>query len=319
MSSQGPFNILVAGIYRSGSSAVVDYLKGHPDVAAPGGEFTEFKSVGRIGDLLTEPSRENALRIARRLERETRFARLPRAWLKERKGETDSPLKYRVGQNRMKLRALARHRRALAHGEDPRNPQHFQQWMKEMAATYAAGKKALLLNQPVWVGSHHEAWPGVFEPFKLIVVHRDPLDQFADIVRQGTLGKRKTDPLYTGDHHEEDPIGYLLDGLTRKYEALHSLAEQLGRDRLITMPFETFVLNHDEAAARLCDYLGLKPLQIEEKRRFFPEQSSRNIGIGHTEDIRQQLKPYEPQLNRLLELRCNLGDPVMDQQSRSTD
>lgn len=53
MSSPQPFNILVAGIYRFGSSAVVDYLKGHPEVSGPGGEFTEFKSVGRIGHMLT--------------------------------------------------------------------------------------------------------------------------------------------------------------------------------------------------------------------------------------------------------------------------
>lgn len=80
MSSQTPLNILVAGIYRSGSSAVVDYLKGHPDVAAPGGEFTEFKSMGRVGHMLTTPSVAQAKRIARRMEWETRLARLPRGW-----------------------------------------------------------------------------------------------------------------------------------------------------------------------------------------------------------------------------------------------
>lgn len=313
MPSQGPFNILVAGIYRSGSSAVVDYLKGHSDVAAPGGEFTEFKSIGRVGHLLTTSSRDDAKRVARRMEWETRLARLPRGWWRERKGGEDIPLKYRVKQNRMKLRALMQYQRDLKKGHDHHDSRHFHNWMQEITTTYSVGRKALLLNQPIWIGSHNEVWPQVFAPFKLIVVHRDPIDQFADIVRQGTLGKRRTDPLYTGDNHQEDPIGYLLSGLTRKYEALHELIGQLPREQFLAMPFETFVSDHEKAAPRLCDYLGLEPNQIEEKRRFFPEQSSRNIGIGHTEDTRQQLKPYEQQLNRLLELRAALGDPVRDQ------
>ncbi|WP_372958807.1 sulfotransferase [Marinobacter sp.] len=312
MSTRDPLNILVTGIYRSGSSAVVDYLKGHPDVVAPGGEFTEFKSPGRIGDLLSEPSAAKAKRMARRMVWETRLARLPRAWWKERKGGDHPPLKFRVEQNRMKLRALARHRAELARNAPPSGPRHFNNWMKDITATYAGGKRALLLNQPIWIGSHENVWPDVFDPFKLIVVHRDPVDQFADVVRQGTLGKPKTDPLYVGDHHEADPVGYLLEGLTRKYQALHELTARLPGEQVLTMPFETFVLNHDQAAARLCQYLGLEQRQAEELRRFFPEQSRKNIGIGNTAENRKQLEPYEPQLRIIRELRATLGDPVKD-------
>lgn len=309
MASPQPFNILVAGIYRSGSSAVVDYLKGHPDVSGPGGEFTEFKSIGRIGHLLTTSSPEEARRISRRMVWETRLARLPRGWWREHKGEADIPLKYRVGQNRMKLRALKKYRKDLANGHDHHDPRHFRRWMEEIVNTYSAGRRALLLNQPIWIGTHNEVWPVVFDPFKLIVVHRDPMDQFADIVRQGTMGKRRTDPLYTGDHNREDPVGYLLEGLTKKYEALHLLREQLPHDRFLAMPFETFVLKHDQAATHLCQYLGLEESQ-NEKRRFFPEQSKRNIGIGNNEETRQMMAPYQERLNNLLQLRAALGDPL---------
>lgn len=309
MSTQGALNILVAGIYRSGSSAVVDYLKGHPDVAAPGGEFTEFKSFGRIGHMLSTSSAREARNLARRMAWETRLARLPRGWLRERKGEDDLPLKYRVGQNLMKLRALKQYRRNLAKGGDHRDSRYFREWMQDINVSFATGKKALLLNQPVWIGSHNQAWPEVFDPFKLIVVHRDPVDQFADIVRQGTLGKKRSDPLYTGDNNVEDPVGYLLAGLTRKYEALHELAGQLPEDRFMAMPFERFVINHDQAADILCDYLGLEVKQAD-KRRFFPEQSRRNIGIGDNAETRELLAPHQAALDRLIGLRTTLGDPL---------
>ena len=76
-----PLNIMVAGIYWSGSGAVVDYLKGHPDCFVPRGEFTDFKRSGRIGSMLEAATAQRAKWLARGmwLQRTLRSAKIRRS------------------------------------------------------------------------------------------------------------------------------------------------------------------------------------------------------------------------------------------------
>lgn len=85
-------NILVAGIYWSGSGAVVDYLKGHPHCFVPRGEFTDFKRSGRIGSILEASSVSKAKWLARAMWLETALGKLPAARLKQAKGEAPAKL-----------------------------------------------------------------------------------------------------------------------------------------------------------------------------------------------------------------------------------
>ncbi|WP_404368183.1 sulfotransferase [Marinobacter sp.] len=310
MPSNPPLNVLVCGIYRSGSSAIVDYLKGHPECSAAPGEFTEFKREGRIGSMLTAGAPEEALKIARRMRLETLFARLPRAWLTQRRKSGSRALKYRVDQNLLKLEHLKKYSDDLRRGAAPASTSHMNRWIQETGKRVAGDRDILVWNQPVWIGAHHEVWPEVFEPFRFVGVHRDPIDQFADIVRQGTLGKPKTDPLYEGNGYQQDPIDYLFTGLTRKLESLLELKKQLPEDRFLAMPFEWFVQDHDKAKNVLCNFIGVEPGQVS-KPRFDPAQSKGNIGIGHTDEIKEQLAPYQQQLDRMAQIRRQLW-PTLD-------
>jgi hypothetical protein len=302
-----PLNVLVAGIYWSGSGAVVDYLKGHPDCAVPRGEFTDFKRSGRIGSILEAGSVSKAKWLARAMWAETALGKLPAARFKQLKGEEQSklPLKEQVKHNRLKLQYLSRYRKHLAAGNPNSDGTIWNQWLQAVGEEYAGGKAAIVWNQPIWVGKHEQTWPAVFEPFRLIVVHRDPIDQFAEVVRQGKIGKRKSDPAF--DDTEKDDIAYVLKGIAAKMESLIALQKQLGEDRILAVSFERFVKSHKDEAERICHFLGFEEAQLS-SAPFKPSWSIRNIGIGDTDQIRGMLDGHQLLVDRLYALRTQFDN-----------
>lgn len=302
-----PLNILVAGIYWSGSGAVVDYLKGHPDCFVPRGEFTDFKRSGRIGTMLEAPSIQRAKWLARSMWVETRLGKLPAAQLKALKSKNPDnlPLKEQVGHNRLKLQFLAEYRRHLREGSKHTDTAIWNRWLQAVGRAQPGGKQAIVWNQPIWVGKHEHTWPSVFSPYKLVVVHRDPVDQFAEVVRQGKIGKRKSDPSF--DDNEKDDVAYVLKGIKAKMTSLGALADQLGRKRLLLINFERFVKDHEAEAERLCNFLGLPNTQVP-SAPFDPSKSILNIGIGEAEKIQAMLKPHQALLGELRHLRNQLDN-----------
>ncbi|CCG94152.1 hypothetical protein MARHY0660 [Marinobacter nauticus ATCC 49840] len=300
-----PLNIMVAGIYWSGSGAVVDYLKGHPDCFVPRGEFTDFKRSGRIGSMLEAATAQRAKWLARGMWLETRLGKLPAARLKAAKGKAQAsmPLKEQVGHHRLKLEYLGKYRRHLGNNGSHTDATIWNQWLQAVGLAQAAGKPAIVWNQPIWVGKHEHIWPAVFQPYKLIVVHRDPVDQFAEVVRQGKIGKRKSDPAFNDD--EKDDIAYVLTGIRAKIKSLRALADQLGRKQILLISFERFVKDHGSEAQRLCDFLSLPESQTP-SAPFDPSISILNIGIGQTEAIQTMLAPYQNLVDELYQLRHQL-------------
>lgn len=302
-----PLNILVAGIYWSGSGAVVDYFKGHPNCFVPKGEFTDFKRNGRIGSLLEAESVTKAKWLARGMWLETALGKLPAALLRQAKGADQSKLalKAQVKHNWLKLQYLSQHRHYLRIGGAASDSRIWSDWLQALGREYASNKKAIVWNQPIWVGKHEHTWPAMFSPFKLIVVHRDPVDQFAEVVRQGKIGKRKSDPAF--DDTEKDDITYVLKGIAAKMESLMALQRQLGYTQMLTVNFESFVRSHKAEAERTCAFLGLPEAQLP-STPFDPSYSVRNIGIGHTEAIQGMLENHQPLIQRLYELRAQFDN-----------
>ncbi|GGY79091.1 sulfotransferase [Marinobacter zhanjiangensis] len=302
-----PLNVLVAGIYWSGSGAVVDYLKGHPECRVPKGEFTDFKRQGRLGTMLESDTAAQAVKLARRTWLETALGKLPAAWWKQR-GTPDPAslsLKDQVFHQQLKLKYLEQYRQQLARSGQPSDVTAWNEWLQAVGQHITGNRKAVVWNQPIWIGKHEHTWPGVFEPYRLIVVHRDPEDQFAEVVRQGKIGKRKSDPAF--DDTETDDVAYVLNGIANKLEALLELHRILPQGRLLNVSFEAFVEDHDSQADRLCRFLGMEPEQMA-GAPFKPQESARNIGIGQTEAIQQTLKGYRPLVDRLRQLRANLPE-----------
>lgn len=306
MTSPSPkTNVLVVGIYWSGSGAVVDYLKGHPQCFTPNGEFTDIKREGRVISAVTASSANRARHFIRLMWLETVFGKLLPA-LGQRlagKNQENLPLKKQWRHIQLKLKALKRCRDHLSNGGDPSDTAPWCQWINEMGSVYAPEKQAIAWNQPLWIGSHEKIALDIFKPCKLIVVHRDPEDQFAEVERQGKLGKAKSDPAFSGDR--SDPVAFVLDGITRKLESLVSLKNSLPASDILTLPFETFVIDHEAAERQVCEFAGLERTP-DSGPYFHPEQSRKNVGIGRTEHIQSMLSPYREKIQRMSELRKQL-------------
>lgn len=58
-----------------------------------------------------------------------------------------------------------------------------------------------------------------------MVVHRDSEDQFAEVVRQGKIGRRKSDPAF--DDSEQDDIAYVLKRIAAKLQHLKTVQTSL--------------------------------------------------------------------------------------------
>lgn len=306
MSTTAPkANVLVVGIYWSGSGAVVDYLKGHPQCFTPSGEFTDIKREGRVISAVTADSAARARHFIRLMWLETVFGKLLPAFGQRLAGKDQDnlPLKKQWRHIQLKLKALKRCQDHIRAGGDPKDPAPWRQWIREMGTTYAPEKQAIVWNQPLWIGSHEQIALDIFNPCKLIVVHRDPEDQFAEVERQGKLGKAKSDPAFSGDR--SDPVAFVLDGITRKLESLVSLKNSLPASDILTLPFETFVTDHEAAQRRVCEFAGLETTP-DSGPYFHPEQSLKNVGIGQTEQIQSMLSPYRDKIERMSELRKQL-------------
>lgn len=298
-------NILVVGIYWSGSGAVVDYLKGHPRCFTPKGEFTDIKREGRVISAVTASSSARAGQFIRMMRLETAVGRIPAAAFQRITGKAQEnlPLKKQWRHNQLKLKALRRCQEHIRTGGDHIDPNPWRQWIREMGDIYAPDKHAVVWNQPLWIGNHERIALDIFNPCKLIVVHRDPEDQFAEVERQGKLGKAKSDPAFSGDR--SDPVAFVLDGITRKLESLVSLKNALPASDILTLPFETFVTDHGATEASVCEFVGI-PTTNGSGPYFHPEHSQRNVGIGQASHIQSMLAPYRDRIQRMSELRTQL-------------
>ena len=301
-----PLNVLVAGIYWSGSGAVVDYLKGHKECYTPNGEFTDVKREGRVISVLTAHSQQSAKRHIQLMMVETAVGKIPSAYFRYVTGKNQRrlPLKKQWRHNLLKLKALRRCQEHIRNRGAHTDILPWQQWIRDMGEAYAPGKRAIVWNQPLWIGSHETLALEIFKPCKLIVVHRDPEDQFAEVERQGKLGKAKSDPAFSGDR--SDPVAFLLDGIARKLESLVALKKARPASDILTVPFESFVLEHETMERRVCDFLGL-PFTEGSGPFFNPEQSRNNVGIGKSEHIQAMLSPYRDRVERMSELRNQLN------------
>lgn len=298
-------NILVVGIYWSGSGAVVDFLKGHPQCFTPSGEFTDIKREGRVISAVTATSATRARHFIRLMWLETVIGKLPPAFVQRLAGKNQDelPLKKQWRHIQLKLKALQRCRDHIRNGGNHTDTAPWRQWIREMGDVYAPDRQAVVWNQPLWVGSHEQIALDIFSPGKLIVVHRDPEDQFAEVERQGKLGKAKSDPAFSGDRSE--PVTFVLDGITRKLESLVSLKNSLPANDILTLPFESFVIDHEAAERRVCEFVGLQKT-LDSGPYFHPEQSRKNVGIGQATHIQSMLSPYRDKIQRMTELRKQL-------------
>lgn len=106
-------------------------------------------------------------------------------------------------------------------------------------------------------------------PSSFIVVHRDPRDQYTEAKEVWANTGRK---VFTADKFAK---------MYRKRRQIVDdnipLLEGKYRHRFLKMAFEDFVLNHNNAAEKILEFIVL-PYENLKEQKFFPEVSRKNVG-----------------------------------------
>lgn len=297
--------ILVKGVNWSGSGALVDLLKEYSSVVQiPGGlekwdctgesrygEFNFFRDFGGIGDQIeydpevSHPSiMKNELKA---LKRSTSTKNLMYQYLKSillRNKKIKKSGKDVVDA----LRKIANSYGDLIaefdkHGEKEYRLQKTKEWIQRIEDDICAKHhKFMLFDQAVNFGQHESLWKDVFEPYKLIVVVRNPKDQFTQMANNRNYFSRHfMQPLayYMQGWSMKDAIQYRIDSKRKELACLERyIAEH--RDQSLLLTFEELILRYDETKEKIQQFLGLNEADHVYKKRYFdPAISRKNFDI----------------------------------------
>lgn len=243
-------NVLVTGLFYSGSGAVCDLLRQYNNIGIVPGEFDDFRRKGMIADHLTG-------KIS---------------------GDYPSDLKNMAIRmdgfaEKMDNAKALRDKFMLAQG-----------YKESICNHFARNKEFILFDQPIFYNLHNEVWPLFFEPFKLIVVYRDFYDQIAELIKQHIYFDIETPTRAMvslfGDSRE-GAVRYEIFNALNRYESALKLQDIHGADKVCLVSFESLVNDYENQKARIEDFLGLDAENcVSEKKYFNPCESSKNIGIA---------------------------------------
>ena len=212
-------NILVSGLFYSGSGAAHDLLRQYRTVGVIPGEFDDFRRKGMIADHLS-----------------SKIAPDYPSYLKYMNFSVDGFAAAMESASNLKEKfALAGEFRSALYSQ------------------FAGGKDFVLYDQPIFFNLHNDVWPSFFEPFKLVVVYRDFHDQIAELVRQHIYldienPTRSLVSLF-GDSRQGDVKSEALSAVHR-FERAKELEKLHGKDRVLLLSFESLVQDYKNQKLR---------------------------------------------------------------------
>ena len=200
--SDKKLNLLVIGLLKTGSSALIDMLREYDNVALIPNEFDEYRAPGLVADQLAseEDKLPNLIHELTRTNIKLRliYNILPIFNLKQLKNIEFGARFFSTLKQLKRLSLLKRLNKKLKSGASSEEKVEFaKNWIREVGNIYEKGEYCILYNQPLQIVNEIKIWKQVFHPFKLIVVFRDPKDQLADIIKFRYLFGTYGDPYMT--------------------------------------------------------------------------------------------------------------------------
>ena len=184
------------------------------------------------------------------------------------------------------LRTLLAYEKKIAIGEDFDEIKLWKSWLLKLPLVSSKEKnyKHIVYQNPFFYdenfNGHQDVWPKLFSSHKMMFVHRDPLDQFSDIVKAGAH-LNVSWPRFHGGTEKMHPADRFFEISKKIYLARLRMAENLPQDKLIIFSFEDFLLKHEEVSFNIKNFLELQEYTHLGGRRFDLRESTRNIGNGH--------------------------------------
>lgn len=315
-------NILIYGTLSSGSSAVHNLLKEYDNIGYFEEEFDYYRAPGLVDDQLNDISSTNFPNKIDKINRQSSFTKkiffksliwkfifncIPKKYL-----EIDYDLeilnyikKGLIGYYQVYL--LKRLNKNLKSAIPYENKIEIsKKWIKAVGDIFSNKKEIILFDQPINLTSDVTHWTTIFNPYKLIIVYRDPRDQIADIIKRGLLflpyGSLATNLAgvnidYIYGRNRKGAIRFQIDAIKIRLSQIDYLENLLGTDKLLLIDFEGFIINRDKYISIVEDFIGgIKDHHKFQNKYFNSIVSKTNIGI---------YKEYldEDELNELTDLQ----------------
>ena len=290
-------NILICGLYFSGSTAVKDLLSEYSSITVIPGEFDDFRRTGLIGDhvsglicddypsrvkILTKNCMDSSFLYSSHGVKAIIKNKIRYRFLKSGLGRF-TPVWVQARRKRM---LLADNLESCLSGASDTNKscKLANSWIREVKKIYSRSSQFYIFDKPIFLGQHSDIWPEVFDPCKLIVVIRDPRDQIAVIISHKSLFKDYLTPtegvIGKYGRGREAAIKYHLDMSLSRLKSAMKLQEDLGDKKVLIIRFEDIVKNTDRVQSLIEGFLGLKLSDEDHRNELFkPEESLKNIGI----------------------------------------
>lgn len=294
-------NILVCGTVSSGSSAINNLLKEYDNIGYFPFEFDDFRAPGLVADQLSctscinfpnkidEIARFNHF-ISRIVLKSSIWKFIPKSFL---------DLNY---NNRLYRRAkelliilnrfhllLELNKKIKMNIPIEKKILFTHQWIQNIGDVFSLKKEFILFDQPIQKTTDISTWTTVFNPYKLIIVYRNPGDQIADMIKRKTFFKHYGSPNTTSAGFNIDSIygrkrksalRFHVDAIKKRLKWIDRLEDELDSDHLLVIDFEGLVNNYDEYKLKVEEFIGGIKEHHQLKYKFFdPDRSKENIGI----------------------------------------
>lgn len=299
-------NIIIIGFGNSGSSAAQDLLKEYGNIGKfsyeePGwstGEMNHFRLPGMIGDQLSKltdkdvpdnltaslievkrPVMPLALRI-RMLIPDSVYSKYKKnEFTRSYAAETINIIRQQQAYHDALKKVSVAFRKTNDYEERFNVAEN---WLYEVNEIFGKNKD-FVLHKPILHEIHLDVWPKLFDPFKVIVIFREPYDQMSTwldhsmkFIFKDMDWKYKT--LFGLDKGNRRLFHMLIDTTLMRMKCMDKIENAVGSDRVLKLDFEGLVKNYDVYKTIIENFIGLSPSNHVWKGRYFkPEESLTTI------------------------------------------
>jgi hypothetical protein len=286
-------NVINSGGWYVGNTAVLDWMDGFEEISFVKGDFDIARLENGVMDMIASPDLmakrrmikrnkvycyKGSRRVARHL-----LGKYTRHLFKERH---EGAFVFRPAFYISFYRALCSYENGL-NDEEFNEIGFWKAWLLELSETLASkeGFKYSFFQNPFFYDETYDAhaniWPELFSPYKMIFVHRNPLDQFADIVKSNAHLDASSSRFH-GNTQAMHPADRFFEISKKIYNARLRMAKEIPKTELIVFSFEDFLLKHEFVTLNIKNFLHIESERDVRNTRFELSESIKNIGKGES-------------------------------------
>lgn len=312
-------NIINIGGWYVGNSAILDWMDGFDELAFVKGDFNVVRLENGVMDILAEPNPFKKIEMIN-VQKKACYrggCSVSRTFIRRYTKDLFKPKFSPSYGDHLKFykdfySQLSVYKTKLISHEDFDEIAFWNSWLTKLPFLEPAKKdfQHIIYSNPFFYdemfAGHKNIWPKLFAPYKLIFVHRDPLDQFADIVKakHHTLSSW---PRFHGGTEAMHPADRFLAISKKIYKARLRMVENYTKDELVIFSFEDFLQEHERVTKSLKYFLEINTQRDSANQKFILESSLKNIGKGRfNEEVASLLKGKDYVMEELNCLRDRL-------------